>query len=133
MRALNKWNTQKLLLFCVELAMIVDTLITEFITVFFLLLLVRLSPLCTAATTGLLYQPQMIDGGDCGTVGGIEIGRGNQSKVKLSLYRPWRPLGLREVEAPTFSDIRLINGNKVVSPTRRPLFTPRKNPGTHFC
>jgi hypothetical protein len=49
------------------------------------------------------------------------------SKVKLSLYRPWRPLGLRE--APTFSDIRLIN----VSPTRRPLFTPKNIPGTHFC
>jgi hypothetical protein len=52
--------------------------------------------------------------------------------VKLSLYRPWRPLGLREVEAPTFSDIRLTDGGKV-SPTRRPLFTPRKIPGTHFC
>jgi hypothetical protein len=46
------------------------------------------------------------------------------SKVKLSLCRPWRPLGLREVEAPTFSDIRLIDGGKVVSPTRRPLFLP---------
>jgi hypothetical protein len=55
------------------------------------------------------------------------------SKVKLSLYRPRRPLGLREVEALTFSDIRLINGCKVVSPMRRPLFTPRKIPGTHFC
>jgi hypothetical protein len=31
-----------------------------------------------------------------------------------------------------FSDIRLIDGGKVVSPTRRPLFTPRKIPGTHF-
>jgi hypothetical protein len=50
-------------------------------------------------------------------------------KVKLSLYRP---LGLREVEDPTFSDIRLIDGGKVVSPTKRPLFTPRKIPGTHF-
>jgi hypothetical protein len=55
------------------------------------------------------------------------------SKVKLSLYRLWRPLGLREVEAPTFSDIRLTDGSKVVSPTRRPLFTPRKIPGTHLC
>jgi hypothetical protein len=54
-------------------------------------------------------------------------------KVKLSLYRPWRPLGLREVEVPTFSDIRLIDGGKVVSPMCRPLFTPRKIPGTHFC
>jgi hypothetical protein len=36
-------------------------------------------------------------------------------KVNLSLYRSWRPLGLREVEAPTFSDIRLTDGGKVVS------------------
>jgi hypothetical protein len=42
----------------------------------------------------------------------------------LSLYRPWRPLGLREVEAPTFSDIRLIDGGKVVSHTRCPLLPP---------
>jgi hypothetical protein len=45
-------------------------------------------------------------------------------KVKLSLYRPWRPLGLQEVEAPTFSDIRLIDGCKIVSPTRRPFLPP---------
>jgi hypothetical protein len=57
----------------------------------------------------------------------------NVTEVKLSLYRPRRPLGLREVEAPTFLDIRLIDGGKVVSPTRRPLFIPRKIPGTHFC
>jgi hypothetical protein len=31
---------------------------------------------------------------------------------------------LREVEAPTFSDIRLIDGGKVVSPTRWPLLPP---------
>jgi hypothetical protein len=54
-------------------------------------------------------------------------------KVKLSLYRSRRPLGLWEVEAPTFSDIRLTDGGKVISPTRRPLFTPRKIPGSHFC
>jgi hypothetical protein len=31
----------------------------------------------TAATTGLLYKPQMIDEDDCGAIGGmkIEIGR----------------------------------------------------------
>jgi hypothetical protein len=40
---------------------------------------VRLSPLGTAATTGLLYQPQMIDDGDCGEIGGMKIGRGNRS------------------------------------------------------
>jgi hypothetical protein len=30
---------------------------------------VRLSPLGTAATSGLLYKPQMIDEGDCGAIG----------------------------------------------------------------
>jgi hypothetical protein len=57
----------------------------------------------------------------------------SNNKVKLSLYRPWRPLRLREVEAPTFSDIRLTDGSKVVNPKRRPLFTPMKIPGIYFC
>jgi hypothetical protein len=33
--------------------------------------------LCTAATTGLLYQPRMIGDGDCEEIGGMNIGRGN--------------------------------------------------------
>jgi hypothetical protein len=45
-----------------------------------------------------------------------------KGKVKLSLYRPWRPLGLREVEASTFSGFRFIDGGDIVSPRRRPLF-----------
>jgi hypothetical protein len=40
---------------------------------------VRLSPLVTAATIGLLYQPQMTDDGDCGKIGGMKNGRGNRS------------------------------------------------------
>jgi hypothetical protein len=39
---------------------------------------VRLSPLGTSATVGLLYQPRMIDDDD-GAVGGMRIGRGNRS------------------------------------------------------
>jgi hypothetical protein len=38
---------------------------------------VRLSPIGTVATTGLLYQPQITDDGDCGAIGGMKIGRGN--------------------------------------------------------
>jgi hypothetical protein len=38
---------------------------------------VRLSPLGTSATVGLLYQPWMIDD-DYGAVGGMRIGRGNR-------------------------------------------------------
>jgi hypothetical protein len=40
---------------------------------------VRLSPLGTTATTGLLYQLQMTDDGDCGAIGGMKIGRENRS------------------------------------------------------
>jgi hypothetical protein len=54
-------------------------------------------------------------------------------KVKLSLYRPVEALRLREVEAPTFSGIRLTDEDEVVRPRRWPLLTPRKIPGTHFC
>jgi hypothetical protein len=39
----------------------------------------RLSSLGTVASTGLLYQSQMIHDGDCGAIGGMKIGRGNQS------------------------------------------------------
>jgi hypothetical protein len=56
-----------------------------------------------------------------------------KKKVKLSLYRPWRPLGLREVEVLTFSGVRLTDGGEVVSPTLRPLLIPRKISGTYFC
>jgi hypothetical protein len=47
--------------------------------------------------------------------------------AKLTLYRPWSPLGLREVEAPTFLEFRLTDGGKVVSPRRRPLFYPQED------
>jgi hypothetical protein len=43
---------------------------------FFLLLLVEWDFLGTAATTGLLYQPQMIGDGDCGEIGGMKVDRG---------------------------------------------------------
>jgi hypothetical protein len=40
---------------------------------------VGLSPLGTAATSGLLYKPQMMDEGDCGAIGGMKMARGNRS------------------------------------------------------
>jgi hypothetical protein len=40
---------------------------------------VRPSPHGTAATTSLSYQPQMIDDGDCGAIGGMNIARGNRN------------------------------------------------------
>jgi hypothetical protein len=58
---------------------------------FFILSGVRLSPLGTAATTGLLYQPQMIDEGDCGAVGGMKIGKGNRSTRRKPAPAPLCP------------------------------------------
>jgi hypothetical protein len=62
------------------------------------------------------------------TGAGVLAGKG-----KVIPIQAVEPLGLQEVEAPTFSDIRLTDGGKVVSPTRQLVFTPRKIPGTHFC
>jgi hypothetical protein len=52
---------------------------------------VRLSPLGTVATTGLLYQPQMIHDGDCGEIGGIKIGRGDRSTQRKPAPAPLCP------------------------------------------
>jgi hypothetical protein len=41
--------------------------------------------------TGLLYQPQMIDDGDCGTIGGMKIGGGNWSTQRKPATVPLRP------------------------------------------
>jgi hypothetical protein len=51
----------------------------DFFFIFIITSGVRLSPLGTAATTGLFYQPQMIDDGDCGAISGIKIGKRNRS------------------------------------------------------
>jgi hypothetical protein len=52
---------------------------------------VRLSPLGTAATTGLLYQPKLIDDGDCRATGGMKIGRGNRSTQRKPAQAPLCP------------------------------------------
>jgi hypothetical protein len=40
-----------------------------FIIIIIIISGVRLTPLGAVATTGLLYQPQMTDDGDCGAIG----------------------------------------------------------------
>jgi hypothetical protein len=64
---------------------------------------VRLSPLDTAATVGLLYRPQMIYDGDCGANGGMKIGRGNRSTQRkpapVPLCSPQIPYDLTRARA----------------------------------
>jgi hypothetical protein len=61
----------------------------------FILSGVGLSPLGTAATFGLLYQPQTIDDGDCGVIVGIKTGKGSRSTRRkpapVPLYPPQIP------------------------------------------
>jgi hypothetical protein len=58
---------------------------------FFIISGVGLSPLGAAATSGLLYKPQMIDEGDCGVIGGIKIGSGNRSTRRKPAPAPLCP------------------------------------------
>jgi hypothetical protein len=62
---------------------------------FFIIILsvVRLNPLDTAAIIGLLYQPQMIDDGDCGVIDVMRIGRGKRS-ARVPLCPPQIPYDL---------------------------------------
>jgi hypothetical protein len=58
---------------------------------YFVLNVVILSPLVNSATTGLLYQSQMIDDGDCGSIGGMKSGRGNRSTQRKRAPVPLCP------------------------------------------
>jgi hypothetical protein len=60
-------------------------------TLFFIISGVGLSPLGTAATSGLLYKTLMIDEGDCGAIGGMRIGRGNRSTRRKPAPVPFCP------------------------------------------
>jgi hypothetical protein len=46
---------------------------------------------CAAATSGLLYQPHMIGEGDCGAIGGMNIGRGNRNTRRKPAPAPLCP------------------------------------------
>jgi hypothetical protein len=45
----------------------------------------------TAATSGLLYKPQMIDEDEFGAIGGMKIGRGNRSTRRKPVPAPLCP------------------------------------------
>jgi hypothetical protein len=45
----------------------------------------------SAANSGLLYKPQMIDEDDCGAIGGMKIGRGNRSTRRKPASAPLCP------------------------------------------
>jgi hypothetical protein len=53
--------------------------------------------------------------------------------VKVSVTGREGPEGCETSRLPHFLDSRLTDGGEVVSLTRRPPFTARKIPGTHFC
>jgi hypothetical protein len=69
---------------------------------FIILSRVRLSPLGTAATTGLLYHTQMIDDGDCGAINGMKIGRETRSTRRkpapVPIYPPQIPRDLTRAQ-----------------------------------
>jgi hypothetical protein len=65
--------------------------IQAFLILSFILSGVKLSPLGTAPTIGLLYQPQMIDDGDCGAIVGMKIGRGDRNTRRKPAAAPRCP------------------------------------------
>jgi hypothetical protein len=58
----------------------------------------------TAATSGLLYKPQMIDEGDCGAIGGMKIGRGSRSTRRKPAPEPLCPPQIPHVRVSSVDD-----------------------------
>jgi hypothetical protein len=109
---------------------------------------VRLSPLGTSATVGLLRQPRMIDD-DYGAVGGMRIGKGNRST-----RRKPAPVQLRPPQIPhdlTWDQTRVaavgsqrLTAWAVARPQPYPYYTPvdetwwsrnqpERSDGFHYC
>jgi hypothetical protein len=80
-----------LFFFCQAVAYCHSEFAPESMNLIIIISLVRLNPLGTAATTGLLNQPQMIDDGDCRAICGMKIGRGNRSTRRKPAPAPLCP------------------------------------------
>jgi hypothetical protein len=85
-----------IILFClIYLYLPLIVLIAYFFTLVIIIIIiisgVGLSPLGTAATSDLLYKPQMIYEGDCGAIGVMKIGRGNRSTQRKPAPAPFCP------------------------------------------
>jgi hypothetical protein len=58
---------------------------------------------------------------------------GSNKVKKISVTSHEGPQGRETSRLPHFLDNQLTDGGEVVSLIRRPPFTPRKVPSTHFC
>jgi hypothetical protein len=76
---------------------------------------VRLSLLDTAATTGLLYQPQMIDDGDCGAIGGMRIDRGNPSTQRKPASAPLCPPQIPHDQTWTLTQVAVVESQRLTT------------------
>jgi hypothetical protein len=81
--------------------------------VFFIIILsgVRLSPLGTAVTAGLLYPPHMID--DCGAIGGMKISRGNRSSQSKPTPAPLCPPQIQHDETRARTRVAAVGSQRL--------------------
>jgi hypothetical protein len=75
----------------------------------------KLSPPGTAATTGLLYQPQMIDDGDCEAIGGIMLERENPSTRRKPIPVPLCPPQIPHDLTRTLTRVAAVGSRRLTS------------------
>jgi hypothetical protein len=81
----------------------------------------------------VLSDMAMCKGTASSMVGMDNLGGGNGKAMPVRGRRLRGPQGCETSRLLHFVDTRLTDGGEVASLTRRPPFTPRKIPGTHFC
>jgi hypothetical protein len=96
----------------------------RFLLFFIIISVVRLIPLGTASTTGLLYHRQMIDDGDCGAVCGMQIGRGSRSARRKPTPAPFCPPQIPHDQTCTRTRAAAV-GSQRLTAWRKRLLTKR--------
>jgi hypothetical protein len=108
-----------------NLLVVITIFLVYFLIIFFIIVSgVRLSPLGTAATTGLLYHPQMIDEGDCGEIGGMKICRGTRITRRKPAPAPLCPPQIPHDQTRKPATNRLSYGTASLALGPRPVRRP---------
>jgi hypothetical protein len=68
-----------------------------------------------------IVQPQMIDEGDCGAIGGMKIGRGNRSTRRKSAPAPFCPPQIPLDQTRARTRAAAVGSQRYISVTQMPL------------
>jgi hypothetical protein len=92
---------------------------------FFIIISVARQSIWYWGYTGLLYQPRMIDDGDCGAGGGMKIGRGILSTVRKPVPAPLCPPQIPHAQNRARTRVAVVGSRWLTSWAMARIFVPQ--------